>query len=100
MSRPKWHRVFMAIALAGAGVIAGASISNMNVAHGEQTPGVPPRSFETGGQQSVPILREIAATLHQMDARLSRLEIVAQKLRSTPTRRAVTEDAGDAGSTN
>jgi hypothetical protein len=30
----------------------------------------------------VPILKEIASTLHQMDARLAKLEIAAQKLQT------------------
>jgi hypothetical protein len=34
------------------------------------------------GQLSVPLLKEIAATLHQIDARLAKLEIAAQKLQS------------------
>jgi hypothetical protein len=31
---------------------------------------------------SVPILKEIASTLHQMDARLAKLEAAAQKLQA------------------
>jgi hypothetical protein len=31
---------------------------------------------------SVPILKEIASTLHQMDARLERLEVIAKKLQT------------------
>ena len=42
----------------------------------------PPQAFQTGGQLSVPVLKEIAATLHQIDSRLARLEAVAQKLQT------------------
>ena len=100
MSQPKWHRVLMATALAGAGAFVGANISITDVAHGEITAGQERHTFESGGQQSVPILREIASTLRQMDSRLARLETVAQKLRSTPARSAATDESSQAGETN
>lgn len=100
MNRPNWQRALAAVALTSAGVIAGANMSSTNVAQGETTPAPPPRAFESGGQMSVPILRDISSTLHQMDARLARLETVAQKLRSTPARRSISEDVGDPGATN
>jgi hypothetical protein len=76
------------IALVVSGVLVGGAVPSAKVAHGEirQTP--PPQSFQTGGQLSVPVLKEIAATLRQIDSRLARLESVAQKLqteRSTKT---------------
>jgi hypothetical protein len=85
----KWHRAGMAAALVAGGVLVGANLSTTNRALGEITAMPEPPAFQSGGQQSVPILREISATLHQMDARLARLEIVAQKLKTDATRRPV-----------
>ena len=45
---------------------------------GSGTPEQP--QFQSG---SVPVLRDISATLHQIDSRLARLETVAQKLQSS-----------------
>ncbi|HEY7688279.1 MAG TPA: hypothetical protein VH835_06280 [Dongiaceae bacterium] len=61
-------------ALVSAGMIVGAAV-------GEVQPTAPSQHFQSGGQLSVPVLKEIAATLQQMDARLARLETVAQQLR-------------------
>ena len=85
----KWQRAGMAAALVAAGVLVGANLSTTNRALGENSALSEPPAFQSGGQQSVPILREISATLHQMDARLARLEIVAQKLKTDATRRPV-----------
>jgi hypothetical protein len=76
------QRIVVAAALVAFGVLAGAAISISNEAHGEIRETPPPQAFQTGGQLSVPILKEIAATLHQVDARLARLEVVAQKLQN------------------
>jgi len=83
----KWQRAGIAAALVAGGVLVGANLSTTNRALAEVT--TEPPAFQSGGQQSVPILREISATLHQMDARLARLEIVAQKLKTDATRRPV-----------
>lgn len=88
MKRMSWEHSLMAFVLVAAGVIAGASISSTKEAHAEVTGRAEPPSFQSGGQQSVPILREISGTLHQIDARLSRLELVAQKMQITAARRA------------
>jgi hypothetical protein len=96
MEKPRWQRVVIAVALATSGVIVGANMSTTNVAHGEVT-GTPERpAFQSGGQQSVPILREIASTLQQMDARLARLETAAQKIQMNATRSAAAEETTDA----
>jgi Skp family chaperone for outer membrane proteins len=76
------QRILLAMTLLVSGVVAGAAISISNEAHGEIRATPTPQSFQTGGQLSVPILKEIAATLRQIDSRLSRLETVAQKLQS------------------
>ena len=85
----KWQRAGMAAALVAGGVLVGVNISTTNRALGEITAMPEPPAFQSGGQQSVPILREISATLHQMDARLARLELVAQKLKTDSGRRPV-----------
>jgi hypothetical protein len=63
-----------------AGVLIGSTVSPPSTARAEVEPPLPPQSFQSGGQLSVPILKDIAATLHQMDARLARLETVASQL--------------------
>jgi hypothetical protein len=76
------HRVLVGAVLLGAGTIIGAAVSTSNVARGEVRAGAPPAAFQSGGQLSVPVLKEIASTLHQIDSRLARLETAAQKLQT------------------
>jgi hypothetical protein len=83
MKRVSVNRFVAGIVLFGAGTIIGAAVSTSNVAHGEVRAGAPPAAFQSGGQLSVPVLKEIAATLHQIDSRLARLETAAQKLQAT-----------------
>jgi hypothetical protein len=82
MFKTDLRRALLGIVLLGAGMIAGAALSTGNVALG-QARSTPPSPFQSGGQMSVPILKEISATLHQIDARIARLETVAQKLQVT-----------------
>jgi hypothetical protein len=70
------------IALVVAGVLVGGAVPSAKVAHGEIRETAPPPAFQSGGQLSVPVLKEIAATLRQIDSRLARLESVAQKLQT------------------
>ncbi len=93
MNLPKWQRVAMAVALTMGGVIAGANMSPINVAHGEVRGTPEPPAFQSG---SVPILREISATLRQMDGRLARLETVALKLQTAAARSAAPADPSNA----
>ena len=60
-------------------MIVGADDFDDEPAHGEVTAAPEPPAFQTGGQLSVPVLKEIAATLHQMDARLARLETAPRR---------------------
>ncbi len=83
-----WQRVVTALALAVSGVVVGANLSTTHEAHGEITTTQEQPSFQSGGQLSVPILREISATLRQMDARLARLETAAQKIQMSSGRGA------------
>jgi hypothetical protein len=82
MKRTSWHRGFAGGALVIAGMLTGAALDGSSEALGEVRAGPEPTAFQTGGQLSVPVLKEIAATLHQIDSRLARLETVAQKLQS------------------
>jgi hypothetical protein len=86
MAKLKIRKAVMALLLLAAGTIAGATMSATREANAEIRATPQPQSFQSGGQQSVPILKEIAATLHQMDSRLARLEALAQKMQ---TKRAV-----------
>jgi len=65
-----------------AGVLAGSVMPAGRTAHGEVRTGPPPQAFQSGGQISVPLLKEIAATLRQIDSRLARLEAVAAKMQT------------------
>jgi hypothetical protein len=68
------------LALVGAGVLAGGTMPSAKIAHGEIRATAPPQAFQSGAQLSVPILREIATTLRQIDGRLAQLEKVADKM--------------------
>jgi hypothetical protein len=70
------------LALLCAGFLIGGAIPSARIAHGEVRTGPPPEAFQSGGQLSVPVLKEIAATLRQIDSRLARLETVAQKMQT------------------
>ena len=76
-------RIAACVALVGAGMFAGAAWPPTGAARAEaQTPVQPPH-FQSGGQMSLPLLKEIAVTLKQMDARLARIETAAQQFRPT-----------------
>ena len=63
-----------------AGIIVGMGLSSGGARAEAQSP-AQPQHFQSGAQLSVPVLREIAATLKQMDARLARIETAAQQFR-------------------
>ena len=71
------------LALVSAGVIGGAATAPSRQAQAEIRTTPPPQAFQSGGQLSVPVLKEIAATLRQIESRLARLEVVAQKMQKT-----------------
>jgi hypothetical protein len=89
MKRETLHRWVASAGLLAAGMAAGSALQTSNTALGEVRTGPPPSAFQSGSQMSVPILKEIAGTLHQMDARLERLEIVAKKLQAPRSGRQV-----------
>jgi hypothetical protein len=82
MTRENLHRWLSSGALIVAGVLVGTAFESQNTAIGEVRSGPPPTAFQSGGQMSVPILKEISATLLQMDGRLERLELAAKKLQT------------------
>jgi hypothetical protein len=93
MRRMKWEHSLMAFVLVAAGVIAGANMQATKEARAEVRGTPEPPTFQSGGQQSVPILREISGTLRQIDSRLARLEMVAQKLQMAAARSAAAPPA-------
>lgn len=85
MKTTTWHRFAAGILLLAAGMLLGSTLSTTNEALGQgRTP--PPAAFQSGGQMSVPLLKEIAATLDQIDGRLARLETVALKAQTPGSR--------------
>jgi hypothetical protein len=80
MEQFSWQKLLIGLALAAGCLLVGATIPITNQAHGEIRAGAPePPAFQNG---SVPILREISATLRQMDGRIARLETIAQKMQA------------------
>ena len=94
-----WQRLLIGLALAAGCMLIGATIPTTNQAIGEVSRGAPePPAFQNG---SVPILREISATLRQMDGRLARLETIAQKMQAKAAisaQRAASAEATDESS--
>lgn len=74
-------RMAAGVALVGAGMLTGAALTSTGPARAEVQPAGEPQHFQSGDQLSLPILKEIAATLKQMDARLARIETAAQQFR-------------------
>jgi hypothetical protein len=59
------------------GIFTGSALQSPPAALGQ----APPRqTFQSGGQLAVPVLKEIAATLQKVDARLARLEAIANQM--------------------
>jgi hypothetical protein len=84
LARVACGRTIMCVMLLAAGLFVGHALSPLAALGDVKTP-TPPQSFQSGGQLAVPVLKEIAATLKQMDARLSRIEVIAQQIRTTKT---------------
>jgi hypothetical protein len=80
MKREFLYRLIAGAALLVGGAVVGTSIPTANQARGEVRATPEPQAFQSGGQLSVPVLKDISATLHQIDGRLARLEAVFQKL--------------------
>lgn len=69
-----------AAALIAAGMFIGANVTMPAIAWGQIVSTPQSQHMQSGGQMSVPILRDISATLKEIDGRLSRMEAVAKKL--------------------
>jgi hypothetical protein len=69
-----------AAALLGAGMFIGSNVTLPSIAWGQIVTTPQPQHMLSGGQQSVPILKDIAATLKEIDGRLSRMEGLAKQL--------------------
>jgi hypothetical protein len=68
--------------LLGAGYLIGSVASQPTTASAQVINSAPDQHFMSGDQLSLPVIQDIAATLHQMDARLGRLELVAGQMAS------------------
>jgi hypothetical protein len=91
MNQAKLQRIVLALVLVVTGVVVGSTLPTTKQARGEIQLTPEPDSFKSGGQLSVPILKDISTTLHQIDERMARLELVFQKL---STMRGSKVDAG------
>ncbi len=69
-----------AAALLGAGMFIGSNVTLPSIAWGQIVTTPQPQHMLSGGQQSVPILKDISATLKEIDGRLSRMEGLAKQL--------------------
>ena len=67
-------------ALLAAGWLIGSVASRPMPAHAEVINSAPDQHFMAGDQLSLPLLQEMCTTLHQMDARLGRLEVTADRI--------------------
>ena len=81
--RGSWRTICAGMAMLVAGLILGSTVTRPMTAWGEIRDSMPIQPhFESGDQVSVPVLREIAAILRQMDGRLARMEVVAQEFQA------------------
>lgn len=78
--RRSFRYVICAMALIGAGMFIGSNVTIPTIAWGQIITTPQPQHMLSGGQQSVPILQDISATLKEIDGRLSRMETVAKQL--------------------
>lgn len=67
------------------GMVLGRAVLFPPEAWGQVRDAAPAEMFRSGGQLAVPVLNEIAATLKQIDGRLARLELIAERLQATRT---------------
>jgi hypothetical protein len=82
---PSLRNALVAAGLVGAGMLVGSTASRPSAAWGEVRDAMPPQHFQSGGQMSVPLLQEISTTLHQIEARLSRMEVMAEQMQVKKT---------------
>lgn len=68
------------VGLVAAGWIVGSVASRPMAANAQVINAAPDQHFLAGDQLSLPVLQDMCATLHQMDARLGRLEATADRI--------------------
>jgi hypothetical protein len=98
MKQFSWQKLLIWLALAAGCMLVGAVMPTANQALGEVRAGAPePPAFQQG---TVPVLRDISATLRQIDGRLARLEMLAQKMSkaSASAQRATTTERAEESS--
>jgi hypothetical protein len=67
-------------ALIAVGLLAGTLIPPPVAVWGQERVMPTPPAFKSGDQLALPVLQDIAATLHQIDDRMARLEVVFKEL--------------------
>jgi hypothetical protein len=78
--RLSWRYLGMSAALVGTGWFLGAVATRPSDAWAQVRNSAPDQHFLAGDQLSLPVLQDMSATLHQMDARLAHLESIADRL--------------------
>jgi hypothetical protein len=68
------------VGLIAVGWLIGSIAARPTTASAQVTNAAPDQHFLAGDQLSLPLLQDISTTLHQMDARLARLEATADRL--------------------
>jgi hypothetical protein len=96
MKRELLHRLIAGAVLVVGGAVVGTAVPTANQARGEVRATPEPQAFQSGGQLSVPLLKDISATLHQIDGRMARLEAVFEKLTAVQTARSRSGQSTDA----
>ena len=74
------RRVVFCAGLIVVGLVGGTLIPPPHVSWAQDRVAPMPPAFKSGDQLSLPILHDIATTLHQIDGRMARLEIVFKEL--------------------
>jgi hypothetical protein len=80
--RPRWPHALAGIGLLVGGLGAGSIATRPTAAQGQIVNPAAQQRLTSGDVLSLPVLEEILATLRQMDARLAKLESVAQQMQS------------------
>ena len=93
LSRQTWRKVGPGLAaslLLAAGLAAGLAFRGED-AQADVRRQPPEQHFQSGGQRSVKILQEIAASLKSIDARLERMQKLAERNLADQQQRAAEE---------
>jgi hypothetical protein len=97
MRQLNFQQVAIGMVLAMCCMLVGANILTTNQAHGEVRGTAEPPTFQAG---SVPVLKDVASTLHQIDSRLVHLEAIAQKMQAQAAASAQHAASGQAAEEN